>query len=56
MRDASKKAPDLVLATCRKWARLTNPNAAWIVRNALKHVRESHPTEVAAIDALLAKC
>jgi 3-methyladenine DNA glycosylase AlkC len=49
LRNASGKHPDAVLATCRRWAALRDPNTQWIIKDGLRKLKISHDAEAAAI-------
>lgn len=46
LRNASKRNPDFVLNLCRTWLNLRNPNANWIIRNGLRKLKKTRPSEV----------
>jgi 3-methyladenine DNA glycosylase AlkC len=49
LRNASGKHADAVLATCRRWAALRDPNTQWIIRDGLRKLKISRAAEAAAI-------
>ena len=49
LRNAGRKHPDFVLQTCSMWAAQGNANTNWIVKDALRKLKETHPKEVEQI-------
>jgi len=42
LREASKKNPQFILALCKQWASLDNPNANWIIKEGVKKLSLSN--------------
>lgn len=49
LRNASGKHPEFVLSLCRQWARSSNPHTGWIVKDGLRKLKASRPSDVTAI-------
>jgi 3-methyladenine DNA glycosylase AlkC len=49
LRNASGKQPDFVLGLCRQWARSSDPNTRWIVKDGLRKLKASQSREAAAV-------
>jgi 3-methyladenine DNA glycosylase AlkC len=49
LRNASGKHPEFVLRICRQWAASSNPHTAWMVKDGLRKLKNSHARDVAAV-------
>ena len=49
LRNAGNYDPDFVLDVCSRWAKLGDPNTNWIVKDGLRKLKKTRPTEVDAI-------
>lgn len=49
LRNASGRCPDDVLAICRKWAESRSSDTHWIVKDGLRKLRATRPTDVEQI-------
>jgi 3-methyladenine DNA glycosylase AlkC len=49
LRNAGNYDPDFVLAVCARWAKLGDANTNWIVKDGLRKLKKTRPTEVDAI-------
>ena len=46
LRNAGNYDPDFVLDVCSRWATMGDPNTNWIIRDGLRKLKASRPTEV----------
>ena len=53
LRNATRTQPTFVVRICTEWARTSNPDTRWIVRDGLRKMEATHPGEAARILALL---
>lgn len=51
LRNASNRHPDEVLAICRKWVKSQSRDTQWIVKEGLRKLRASRPSDVELIEA-----
>ena len=49
LRNASNRYPDEVLTICRKWVKSQNRDTHWIVKEGLRKLRASRPSDVETI-------
>jgi 3-methyladenine DNA glycosylase AlkC len=49
LRNAGNYEPDFVLAVCSRWARLHHANTNWIIKDGLRKLKTTRPTEVSCI-------
>jgi len=46
LRNAGNYYPEFVLDVCSRWAKLRHPNTNWIIRDGLRKLKNTRPTEV----------
>ena len=54
LRNATRTQPEFVIGVCTEWARATDANTRWIVRDGLRKMKVTRPSDAARILALLA--
>jgi len=54
LRNATRTQPDFVIRICTDWARSTNENTRWIIRDGLRKMKAIRPAEAERILAVLA--
>ncbi len=53
LRNATRTQPDFVVGLCAQWARSTNPNTRWIVRDGLRKMKTIRPSDATRILGIL---
>jgi 3-methyladenine DNA glycosylase AlkC len=49
LRNAGKRHSKFVLDLCRRWAKASDAHTAWIIKDALRKLRETEPVQVERI-------